>query len=151
VSRTNDAPVPVPLTEDDEGFNGTVVETGSGVESTPALIITPESAALSDALTEAEVLDLLASGETAAELGLISAADLLAQLNITDVEQSDFGIAVIVADESQGRWQYLRTDVDGHEWTDFEGNADGPTDVDNENANPIPDGMGLNSVSGTAL
>ena len=85
VDRVNDAPVPVVLTSEDEGFTGTVVEVGSGNTPEPSLIVTPESAALSDELTEAEVLDRLANGETAADLGLISVADLLAQLEITDI------------------------------------------------------------------
>ena len=134
VDRVNDAPVPTVS----PNSNGTVVDSASGDTPVPALIITPESAALSDALTEAEVLDRLANGETAAELGLISVADLLAQLDITDVEQTEFGIGVISANESQGVWQYLRTDVEGHEWTDFQLN-----DPDNTDFTPVPDGEAL--------
>ena len=138
VDRVNDAPVPVVLTSEDEGFTGTVVEVGSGNTPEPSLIVTPESAALSDELTEAEVLDRLANGETAADLGLISVADLLAQLEITDIEQTEFGIGVISANESFGVWQYLRTDVDGHEWTNFQLN-----DPDNTDFTPVPDGEAL--------
>ena len=51
VERVNDAPVPTVLDENDSDFNGTVVDTSMGETPAPILIITPESAALSDALT----------------------------------------------------------------------------------------------------
>jgi len=62
----------------------------------------------------------------------------LAQLDISDAEQSEFGIAVTLADESHGRWQYLRTDIPGHEWTDFQ-----LGDANNIDATPVPDGEAL--------
>jgi len=92
------------------------------------------------------VLERLADGETAADLGLISVADLLAQLDITDMEQSEFGIGIISANESQGVWQYLRTDVEGHVWTDFQLGDAGNTD-----ATPIPDGEALLLDADTVL
>ena len=115
--------------------NGTVIDLASGGTPAPTLIITPESAALSDALTEADVLERLENGETAADLGLISVRDLLAQLDISDIEQTEFGIGITSANESQGRYQYLRTDVPGHEWTDFQ-----LGDPDNTDSMPVPDG-----------
>ena len=131
VERSNDAPIATVSTEAD----GRIVAADSGETPLPTLIITPESAALTDALTEVETLTRLADGQTAAELGLISVADLLSQLDIADFEQTEFGIAVTVADESQGRFQYLRTDVEDHEWTDFQ-----LGDPDNTDVTPVPEG-----------
>jgi len=56
-------------------------------------------------------------------------------LDISDVEQAEFGIGVTYADESQGTWQYLRTDLPGHQWTDFQ-----LGDPDNIDATPVPNG-----------
>ncbi|MBX2868410.1 MAG: MSCRAMM family adhesin SdrC, partial [Acidiferrobacterales bacterium] len=134
LETTNDAPVPVIA----ENANGTVVEVGSGEAAEPILIVTPESAAFTDALTEADVLEHLANGGTAAELGLISVADLLLQLDTADIEQSEFGIGIISANETHGTWQYLRTDVEGHQWTDFQ-----LGDPDNLDVTPVPDGEAL--------
>jgi hypothetical protein len=78
---------------------------------------------------------------TATEFGnpdTISVSDLLAQLSITDIEQSQFGIAITFADENDGVWQYQRTDIAGHPWTDFQAGDPGNTD-----ANPIPVGEAL--------
>ena len=134
VARSNDAPVTTVAATS----NGTVAEIGSTTQPTPILIVTPESAALSDALTEAEVLDRLSGGESAADMGLIAVSDLLAQLDISDAEQTEFGIGIISANEDQGVWQYLRTDVPGHEWTDFQ-----LGDPDNTDTTPVPDGEAL--------
>jgi len=131
VNRSNDAPVPV-ISDD---TSATIAETGADTAPTPILVVSPESAALSDALTEEDVLAGLARGETASDMGLISVADLLSQLDISDAEQADFGIGVTYADESQGTWQYLRTDLPGHQWTDFQ-----LGDPDNIDATPVPDG-----------
>ncbi|MCB1382271.1 MAG: tandem-95 repeat protein [Notoacmeibacter sp.] len=102
----NDSPVPVvSLTGD-----GTVVEAGVG---TP----TPFALSTGGAPTE------------------ISVAALLAQLNITDIEQTQFGIGITFADESHGVWEYLRPDVPGHDWTPFQLN-----DVGNLDPQPVPVG-----------
>lgn len=135
VDRANDAPLP---TLSDEN-NGTVSETGTA-PSMPSLIVTPQGQREAAALTGDDVRAALANGRTASELGLISVADLLTQLNITDIEQSEFGIGVILADETHGRFQYVRT-ADGfedHEFTDFQ-----LDDPDNLDATPIPDGEAL--------
>ncbi len=130
----NDAPVPVVSPTS----NGAVQDVASGTTPTPILTFTPESSLLSNGLTEANVLDRLANGETAADLGLIAVSDLLAQLDVTDIEQTSFGIGVIFADESEGTWQYLRTDIPGHEWTNFQ-----LGDPDNTDPTPVPDGEAL--------
>lgn len=135
VTRVNDAPVPVVLSEGDPGFNGTVTEVGSETPPVPAVTVTPELSAEAATLTGDEVRSRLAGGETAAGLGLVSVRDLLGQLSIDDAEQTDFGIGVIQADENYGRWQYLRTDLPDHEWTDFQ-----LGDEDNIDATPVPEG-----------
>ena len=113
VSRTNDAPVPTVIANPD----GTVVEAGTGADPIPLVVST--SADFSDP-------------------GTIAVADLLAQLNITDAEQTEFGIGIISAPESSGRWQYLRTDIPGSVWTDFQ-----LGDPDNLDSTPIPEGEAL--------
>ena len=138
VNRTNDAPLPTVVDENDPIFNGTVVDTDSGEQAAPILTITPESRENVAGLTGDQVREAIANGASATDLGLISVTDLLAQLNISDIEQSQFGIGVIFADESGGRFQYVRTDLPDHEFTDFELN-----DPENENALPVPDGQAL--------
>jgi len=137
VNRVNDAPVPSinPATSD-----GTVAEVGSGAQSVPITIIDPDIAASVAALTGDDVREAIAGGASAADLGLISVADLLAQLEITDAEQAEFAIGVIFADESQGRFQYVRTGegFDDHEFTDFQ-----LGDPDNLDPTPVPDGEAL--------
>ncbi|MEO0618072.1 MAG: DUF4347 domain-containing protein, partial [Pseudomonadota bacterium] len=109
VDRVNDAPIPV-VDPNAPGFNGTVQDLTSGIAPTPFAILSP-----TDGPAEIRV------------------TDLLAQLDITDIEQTEFGIGIIFANESQGVWQYQRTDVTNHPWTDFE-----VGDVGNENPTPVP-------------
>ena len=71
----------------------------------------------------------------AGEPAEFSVAELLEQLDSTDRELDPFGIGIVSADESNGVWQYLRTDIAGFEWTDFQ-----LGDVGNVDAEPIPDG-----------
>ena len=99
VDRVNDAPLPE---IDPETSNGTVAQSGSGIAPDPIFTFTPELAGEVADLTETDVLDALAEGTSAAELGLISVQDLLGQLSIQDIEQSDFGIGVISANEAFG-------------------------------------------------
>ncbi len=79
---------------------------------------------------------------------MISVADLLAQLDISDAEQAEFAIGVIFADESQGRFQYVRTGAgfDDHEFTDFQ-----LGDPDNTDPTPVPDGEALLLASDTYI
>jgi large repetitive protein len=102
--------------------NGTVVALGSGV--------TPRS------------LPAAVAGVT----GSISVTSLLAQLSISDIEQSNFGIGVVSADETNGVWQYDRTDIPGHGWVDFQLN-----DGDNLDTTPVPDGQVILFNSDTIL
>ncbi len=137
VNRVNDAPEPVinPATS-----NGTVAEVGSGAETVPIAVVNPDTAASVAALTGDDVREAIVGGASAADLGLISVAELLAQLEITDAEQAEFAIGVIFADESQGRFQYVRTGdgFEDHEFTDFQ-----LGDPDNLDPTPVPDGEAL--------
>jgi large repetitive protein len=69
-------------------------------------------------------------------LQTFSVQQLLAQLTITDVEQSTFGIGVVSANETQGVWEFRRTDLVGHPWTLFN-----PTDPLNTDIQPVPVGQ----------
>ncbi len=136
VERANDAPAPTinPITAD-----GTVAE--AGVQTpVPILRISPELTENVATLTGDDVREAIANGASASDLGLISVADLLAQLNIDDPEQAEFAIGVILADESGGRFQYVRTAAgfEDHEFTDFQLGDD-----DNLDATPVPDGEAL--------
>ena len=143
VDRVNDAPLPIL----DPMDNGTVIEAGRQ-SPTPILIVSPESTQDVANLTGDDVRDALSNGLSAADLGLISVADLLAELNITDIEQAEFAIGVIFADESDGRFQYVRTGIgfDDHEFTDFQLN-----DEDNLDPTPVPDGEALLLASDTYI
>ena len=109
IERQNDAPVPVALTEGDAGFTGTVVDASSGEMPAPIITLTPSLSGDISTLTGDDVRAAIADGASAEELGLISVADLLDQLNITDIEEVEFALAVISADESQGHFEYVRT------------------------------------------
>ena len=106
---SNNSPVPVIA----PGGNGTVIEAGAG-DPVPFALTT---------------------GGAPVE---ISVGDLAAQLVIDDIEQTEFGIGVIAADETSGVWQYKRTDIVGHDWTDFQLNDPGNLDP-----TPVPDGEAL--------
>jgi len=101
----NDSPVPTPISNAD----GTVVNAGN--------VPLPFALSINDQPAE------------------ISVAGLLAQLDIFDVEQSSFGIGIVSANEVDGVWQYLRPDIPGQQWTDFE-----VGDPSNTNPVPVPDG-----------
>jgi len=50
---------------------------------------------------------------------VISVSQLLAPLTLTDAEQSEFGVGIVSAEQEDGIWQYLRTDIANAQWTDF--------------------------------
>ena len=135
VSSLNDAPVPVVSEQSD----GTIAVAGE-TPSAPALVIRPSDTQNVAALTGDDVRAAIAEGASASDLGLISVADLLAQLDITDAEDAEFAIGVIFADETQGRFQYVRTGegFEDHEFTDFQLNDEGNLDP-----TPVPDGEAL--------
>ena len=81
---------------------------------------------------------ILISGINGVSTGVISVADLLAQLDIADLENGSFGIGIVHADESDGVWQYLRNDLPGHSWTNFQ-----LGDAGNADAEPVPAGEAL--------
>ncbi len=129
----NDAPSPELVADP----SGTVVIAGTG-NPTAAITLDQAGFAATAELTGEMVRTAFSEGQTASDLGLISVADLLADFNIEDIEDSEFGIAIELADETQGRWQYLRTDLPTHEWTDFQ-----LGDVNNTDVNPVPEGQVL--------
>ncbi len=133
VSRTNDSPVPTVIAEP----LGTVVEVGGALPS-PIVALSPQDFATVAQLTGDDVRTALSSGAIAQSLGLISVQDLLGQLDIVDAEGDEIGIGVTFANEYDGRWQYLRTDLPSHEWTDFQ-----VGDEANIDPQPVPDGEAL--------
>jgi len=50
---------------------------------------------------------------------VISVSQLLAPLTLTDAEQIEFGVGIVSAEQEDGFWQYLRTDIANAQWTDF--------------------------------
>ncbi len=113
VTPANDSPIGIVS----GGGDGTV--TIAGQVSLPTLVLSPDQYA---------------------NPGTISVADLLAKFNLADIEQpyASLGIGVIAADEADGRWQYQRTDIPGHQWTDFQ-----TGDPDNLDSTPVDAGMAL--------
>jgi VCBS repeat-containing protein len=109
VTPRNDSPVPVVNSP-----AGIVVEVGGPVAPVPIHIITPAEYANPPTIT---------------------VASLLAQLNTTDIEQSNFGIGITFAEETLGVWQFNRTDIPGHGWVDFQ------SDAGNVDTSPVPDGQ----------
>ncbi|MEO0612205.1 MAG: Ig-like domain-containing protein, partial [Pseudomonadota bacterium] len=145
VERQNDAPEPVVLDEMSPSFTGTVREIGAGTP-TPFAVLGSDDFASIAARDGDAVRAALAGGQTPSDLGLIAVSDLLAQLTVDDAEQSEFGIGVTRADEVEGRWQYLRTDLADHQWTDFD-----VGDADNNNPQPVPAGQALLFNSSTVF
>jgi len=109
IQRTNDAPVATVAVDAD----GTVALVGD--EVVPSAVLAP-----------------------GAQIPEIAVGDLLAQLSLDDKEGDALGIGIILADETYGVWQYLRPDIAGHQWTQFQLN-----DPDNLDSTPVPDGEAL--------
>ncbi|MEM1192792.1 MAG: Ig-like domain-containing protein, partial [Pseudomonadota bacterium] len=145
VESQNDAPIPTVLDATDPSFTGTVMEVGAGTPTPLAILDSDDFAEIAGRDGNA-VRAALAGGQSASDLGLIAVSDLLDQLAVSDIEQSEFGIGVTMADEVEGRWQYLRTDLADHQWTDFD-----VGDADNNNPQPVPAGQALLFNSSTVF
>ncbi|MEM1038997.1 MAG: DUF4347 domain-containing protein, partial [Pseudomonadota bacterium] len=76
----------------------------------------------------------------------LTVGQLMAGLGITDIEDNAFGIGVTRAQEGSGVWQYQRTDIANHPWTDFE-----PNDLGNSSDGAIPLGKVLLLSSQTQI
>ncbi|MEL6736297.1 MAG: hypothetical protein AAFO98_10560, partial [Pseudomonadota bacterium] len=102
IAPSNDAPIPVI----DPAVEGDRFAYAGGTVETPLLVVSTNDRLDPPTLTVAQ---------------------LLADLGITDIEDSAFGIGVTRAQEGTGVWQYQRTDIANHPWTDFEPNDPGNT------------------------